>query len=199
MRAAGYAALFASGVGLALALSRRASASSEAPPLASPFPELFAGQARLTEYHPDAPASQRQMEGGPRDCKSGALYTIEQHRASPELYPYVSVSSDIRIFGVSMAYGTRVYFDAFPGVVFRIVDTGCHFVDAGTEPGPFSCGVPAKCGAGGPKKVIRDVGYEPFDIATAWATRGSLGVRHTRFRLDPTDRLPIPRRRPAVA
>lgn len=139
--------------------------------------------ARLTEYHPDAPPSAGtkvlKREGGPRDRKRQPLITLEQHRSDPSRFPYVSVSSDLVLQGRQVPYGARIYIDALPSDVLRLVDTGGNFT--------------------GDDKKIREPGHEPLDIATAWpGGTHRLGGRLTRYRVDWTDVLPPPGR-PAVA
>lgn len=78
------------------------------------------------------------MEGGQHDRMGQPLYTLEAYQRGEA--PYVSVSGDYNAW----PYGQRIDLDAYPGVVFRIVDTGSHFV--------------------GPGKVYRDSAREPLDI-----------------------------------
>jgi hypothetical protein len=99
--------------------------------------------ARLTAYWPFKPGmteAERRMEGGTKDRKGKPLITLEMHRADPAKYPYVSVAGDDAIW----PYGQRIAIDAFPGVVFRVVDTGGHFR--------------------GTNKLYRVAGHEPLDI-----------------------------------
>lgn len=135
--------------------------------------------ARLTEYHPDAPASAGakvlKREGGPRDRMRQPLITLEQHRSDPARYPYVSVASDLVLQGRKVPYGARIYIDALPTDVLRLVDTGGNFT--------------------GDDKKIREPGHEPLDIATAWPSgTHRLGGRLTRFRVDWANVLPPPGR-----
>ena len=98
----------------------------------------------LTGYWPfveGLSAKERLMEGGHNDRKGKRLYTLEDFQAGNA--PYVSVSADHTIF----PYGQRVSIPNWPGVVFRIVDTGGHFF--------------------GVNKVFRIAGREPFDICVA--------------------------------
>jgi hypothetical protein len=98
--------------------------------------------ARLTGYWPfTAKASERQMEGGTNDRRGNALHTLEDAQAGRA--PFVSVSGDDAIF----PYGQALRIDAFPGVLFRVVDTGGHFRGAG--------------------KVYRVAGREPLDVCVA--------------------------------
>lgn len=99
--------------------------------------------ARLTAYWPfkaGLSEAQRKMEGGVKDRKGKPLITLEMHRSDPSKYPYVSVAGDDAIW----PYGQRIAIDAFPGVVFRVVDTGGHFR--------------------GTNKLYRVAGHEPLDI-----------------------------------
>lgn len=110
---------------------------------------------RLTGYWPYQPGlsgAALVMEGGKEgaakwrgvraiDRLTGArpqLYTLEQYLRGQA--PYVSVSGDPDVW----PFGQRIEIDAWPGVVFRVVDTGGHFTGAG--------------------KVYRVVGREPLDI-----------------------------------
>lgn len=123
--------------------------------------------AKLTEYFPDAPPSEREFEGGPKDRGGAALITVQQHRRDKDKYPYVSVSSDLVLRGQPVAYGTRVYFGLYPDLVFRLVDTGGRFR--------------------GNKKRIRKEGYEPFDIATDYGSDLGFSLKETVYRLDRSD------------
>ena len=99
--------------------------------------------ARLTGYWPFKPnmtEAERRMEGGHKDRKGKPLITLEMHRSDPSKYPYVSVAGDDAVW----PYGQRIALDAFPGVVFRVVDTGQHFR--------------------GTNKLYRVAGHEPLDI-----------------------------------
>ena len=139
-------------------------------------------RARLTEYHPDTPASAGRWvlrrEGGRFDRSGQKVLniTLEQHRADPLRYPYASVAADLILQGREVPYGVRVYIEALPNDVLRIVDTGGNFF--------------------GSDKKIREPGHEPLDIATAWPGKTQrLSGRLTRYRIDWEDRLPIPRTR----
>lgn len=120
----------------------------EAPPIAlPPSPQAVAllptFNARLTGYWPfkeGLSTKERLMEGGKKDRMSKPLIALEQHLQDPVKYPYVSVAGDWKIF----PYGQRLIIDAWPGAVFRVVDTGGNFFGA--------------------KKVYRIAGYEPLDI-----------------------------------
>lgn len=97
--------------------------------------------ARLTGYWPfTARPDERQMEGGHKDRKGRLLHTLEQHRENPGQHPYVAVSGDDAIF----PYGQRLMIDEWPGLIFRVVDTGGHFRGSG--------------------KLYRVFGREPLDI-----------------------------------
>lgn len=133
-------------------------------------------KALFTEYHPDAPKDQIKMEGGPNDRMGKPIITVQQHKHNPALYPYVSVASDTRLRGSNVPYGTRIYFGAYPDLVFRIVDTGGRFI--------------------GPKKRIRKPGFEPFDIATSYGSKLGYSGKETVYRLDRNDTLT---KRPNVA
>lgn len=123
--------------------------------------------AMLTEYHPDAPESEREMEGGSVDRAHAAVITVQQHRKDKAKYSYVSVSSDTVLRGESVPYGARIYFGAYPDLVFRLVDTGGRFR--------------------GDKKRIRKPGYEPFDIATDYGSDLGFSLKETMYRLDRKD------------
>lgn len=95
-----------------------------------------------TGYWPySAREDEKQMEGGVDDRKGKPIITLEMHTADPVKYPYVSVSGDDNIF----PYGQRLSINAWPGKVFRVVDTGSHFR--------------------GTNKVYRVMGEEPLDFA----------------------------------
>lgn len=136
--------------------------------------------ARLTEYYPDLPASasaaQRLQEGGPyaRD-KTIPIITLDQHRADPEKYPFVTVAADTNLEGrtLKVGFGPRVYFAAFPNDTFRIYDTGGNFKGSKKKPGPG----------------------EPFDIALSYyGLRGSIGRILTGYDIDWSDVLAFPTR-----
>jgi len=97
---------------------------------------------RLTGYWPFAAKTdtEKRMEGGKRDRKQKPLYTLEQHLADPQKYPYVSVAGDDAVW----PYGQRITFAEWPNAVFRVVDTGRNFR--------------------GSTKVYRVLGHEPLDI-----------------------------------
>lgn len=98
-------------------------------------------KAHLTGYWPfTARADEKKMEGGTKDRKGKLLHTLEQHLTDPAKHPYVSVSGDDSVW----PYGQRISINAFPGAVFRVVDTGSHFRGIG--------------------KVYRVAGEEPLDI-----------------------------------
>ena len=118
---------------------RRAAATAQATQAAVASGGAF--QARLTGYWPfSARPDERQMEGGLKDRKGRALHTLEQHQENPGQHPYVAVSGDDAIF----PYGQRLMLDEWPGLVFRVVDTGGHFRGSG--------------------KIYRVFGREPLDI-----------------------------------
>lgn len=96
---------------------------------------------RMTTYWPfTAREDEKKMEGGHNDRKGKRLHTLEEHLADPKAHPYVAVSGDDAIW----PYGQRLEIEGYPGVVFRVVDTGGAFRGA--------------------KKVYRLAGYEPLDI-----------------------------------
>lgn len=99
---------------------------------------------KLTGYWPfteDLNAVDRRMEGGATDTHGQPLHTLEDFLSGNA--PYVSVSGDDAIW----PYGQNIEIANWPGVVFRVVDTGGHFR--------------------GLKKVYRVAGYEPLDICVA--------------------------------
>jgi hypothetical protein len=111
-------------------------------------------KVRATGYWPfTARSDERRMEGGVFDrmmppgyknkpdsqqYKDHLLHTLEDHLAGKA--PFVSVSGDPAIF----PYGQRLTIDAWPNAVFRVVDTGSHFMGA--------------------TKIYRVMGTEPLDI-----------------------------------
>lgn len=136
--------------------------------------------ARLTEYYPDLPGSaspaQKLQEGGPyaRD-KTIPIITLDQHRADPEKYPFVTVAADTNLEGrtLKVGFGPRVYFAAFPNDTFRIYDTGGNFRGTNKKPGQG----------------------EPFDIALSYSgLRGSIGRILTGYDIDWSDVLAFPTR-----
>lgn len=97
----------------------------------------------LTSYWPwDVRTRAEQlMEGEPKDRHGRRLHTLQDHLADPVAHPYVSVAGDWTLW----PYGQRIELpDVHPSAVFRIVDTGGHFV--------------------GKNKVYRNPGCEPLDI-----------------------------------
>jgi len=135
-------------------------------------------KAIFSEYHPDAPAHLRAMEGGPNDRKGVPVITVQQHITDKNKYPYVSVSGDLELRGSAVPYGTRIYFGAHPDYVFRLVDTGGRFR--------------------GDKKKIRKPGYEPFDIATEYGSKLGFSGKETVYRIDRSDTFSH-RKKPKVA
>ena len=140
---------------------------------------------RLTEYHPDAPAKERKLEGGKNDRRKVPLITLEQHLADPARFPYVAVASDLILHGAPVAYGTRVYLTLadprLAAAVFRLVDTGGHFLE------PRYPGDPER------DKQIRVPGHEPLDVATKWKNgTWKLSGQLTVARIDRSDVLPDP-------
>ncbi len=101
---------------------------------------------KLTTYWPHktyTSSAEALMEGGANDAAGKPLYTLEQYQAGQA--PYASLSGDNTVF----PYGQRVSLDCWPGVLFRIVDTGRNFSSN------FS-------------KTYRIAGYEPIDVATEY-------------------------------
>ncbi len=125
--------------------------------------------ARLTEYHPDAPPDKQKLEGGPNDRMKHPVVTVQEHSRDKAKFPYVSVAADLVLGGERVKYGTRIYFSSYPDIVFRIVDTGGHFFGTG--------------------KKIREPGFEPFDIATNYGSKLGFSGKHTKYRLDRSDTL----------
>ena len=125
--------------------------------------------ARLTEYHPDAPPDKQKLEGGPNDRKKHPVVTVQEHLSDKAKFPYVSVAGDLVLNGERVKYGTRIYFSSYPDIVFRIVDTGGNFFGTG--------------------KKIREPGFEPFDIATSYGSKLGFSGKHTKYRLDRSDTL----------
>lgn len=132
----------AAAAALALVRSRSARADSPAPARSTAPRDLKTAQpappsdrlwepAYLTEYHPDAPASQRRLEGGRYDRYPGGekhpVVRWEQHAADPARYPFVTVSGDLVLRGKPVPYGARLHLEAYPRVTFRLFDTGGHF------------------------------------------------------------------------
>lgn len=98
---------------------------------------------KLTGYWPfkqGLNAAERLMEGGITDRTGNPLHTLEDHIENPSEHPYVSVAGDYKAW----PYGQRIEIPNWPGVIFRVVDTGGNFFGA--------------------KKVYRVAGYEPLDI-----------------------------------
>jgi len=131
----------AAGLGGAALLWRKSEQTKQATVDAISSGGVF--QARVTGYWPYAAksAAEVKMEGGHNDRKGKPIHTLEQHQADRTAHPYVSVSGDDAIF----PYGQRIALDEWPGVVFRVVDTGGHFRGRG--------------------KIYRIEGREPLDVA----------------------------------
>jgi len=113
---------------------------------------------RVTGYWPYyAAASGKgvQMEGGLHDTMERSLYTLENFYAGKA--PYVSVSGDWKI----IPYGQRISLSGWPGVVFRVHDTGSHFWGAG--------------------KLFRVVGREPFDVCVASPSTSVVALQEVTF------------------
>lgn len=98
-------------------------------------------KARLTTYHPLDVSSdaERKMEGKPVDRKGRPLHYLED--AANGSTSFVDVSGDPKVF----PYGQALRIAELPGILFRVTDTGSHFMGA--------------------KKVYRVAGAEPLDIA----------------------------------
>lgn len=112
-------------------------------------------KVRLTGYWPfqeGLSSEERMMEGGTNDTHGNRLYTLEDFQAGNA--PYVSVSGDPAAF----PYGQRLEISAWPGVVFRVVDTGNHFrgVPVFSDFESYTKG-----------KFYRVAGEEPLDICVA--------------------------------
>jgi len=117
---------------------------SDSPPSGGTVGQTF--QANLTGYWPFNPTdngSSASMEGGTTDRHGSPLYPLED--AISGAAPFCSLSGDPTVF----PYGQSLSLDQFPGVVFRVVDTGQHFWDRAKR---------------GWKKVYRFVGREPLDV-----------------------------------
>jgi hypothetical protein len=97
---------------------------------------------RVTGYWPfTARPDEVKMEGGTNDRKGNPLHTLEDFQTGKA--PFVSVSGDYTIW----PYGQRISLAEWPGVLFRVVDTGSHFHGA--------------------NKVFRIAGREPLDVCVA--------------------------------
>jgi hypothetical protein len=109
---------------------------------------------KLTTYYPSATGAAATMEGGANDMAGKPLHTLDDYQAGNA--EYVSLSADNTVF----PYGQRVSLDAWPDVVFRIVDTGGHFSSLYN-------------------KVYRIAGYEPVDVASAQPESATAGHPRT--------------------
>jgi hypothetical protein len=110
---------------------------------------------RLTGYWPfqeGLSPEERLMEGGHNDSHGNPLYTLEDFQEGRA--PYVSVSGD----SAAWPYGQRIEISAWPGVIFRVVDTGNHFrgVPIFSDFESYTKG-----------KFYRVAGREPLDICVA--------------------------------
>jgi len=138
-------------------------------------------RAKLTEYFPDLPATasakEKRLEGGANARnKLIPVITLDQHRSDRVKYPFATVAADVNLEGktLKVGFGPRIYFAAYPDDVFRIYDTGSHFV--------------------GDKKVMSG-GTEPFDIAVSYTgLRDKIGDRLTLYKVDWEDVLAFPQR-----
>lgn len=138
-------------------------------------------RAKLTEYHPDLPATasarEKREEGGANArSKLIPVITLDQHRSDPVKYPFATVAADDNLEGriIKVGFGPRIYFAAYPNDIFRIYDTGGNFR--------------------GPNKVMSG-GNEPFDIAVSYTgLRNKIGDRLTLYKVDWEDVLAFPQR-----
>lgn len=96
---------------------------------------------RLTTYYPleAKTAAQKKMEGAPVDRKGAPLHYLEDVIAGKD--EWVSCAGD----SAAWPYGQLIFIDAYPGIKFRVVDTGGNFL--------------------GSDKVYRASGREPIDVA----------------------------------
>lgn len=118
----------------------------------------FSIPVTLTGYYP----VNSTMEGGTKDCRRRNLYTLQQHKSNPILYPYAAVAGDFTIW----PDGQRISLpDVDSDAIFRVVDTGGHFYGA--------------------NKTFRYEGREPFDICLDPGT--SFGIRPTTAIIFPGD------------
>jgi hypothetical protein len=108
--------------------SRGATIDFEPDPASSPaisFEPHPTVTAKTTGYHPVSPDSpEYKMEGGPQDRAGNPIYTLDQYRRGDA--PFVTVAGDPAI-----PYGTPAASPDFPGVPFRVNDTGSAFKGAG--------------------------------------------------------------------
>ncbi len=129
--------------------------------------------ALLSEYYPDLPsnasAKLKRQEGGKNDRSGRPLLTIDDFRNGAE---YVSVSADLIISDIAVKYGTRVIFESYPDILFRIVDTGDNFRTDKNKQIRIS---------------IPFAPAEPFDIAVNFANKNQLAGVRTRYKLDRSD------------
>lgn len=153
-------------------------------------------KVRLTTYYPTVNNS---IEGGPTDKIGRPLNTIDQFRAGQA--EYAALSGDDAAF----PYGQRVSIDAFPDVVFRVVDTGGSFSSrnwayqlkkplgklyrlAGYEPIDVCSDYPEAAAAGHPTTANMTI-YAGDDFASQ-APRGVQSLDYSKFRNDVTGRVP---------
>ena len=88
-------------------------------------PSVTSITARTTGYHAVSPESPEfRMEGGNQDKMGNPLHTLDAFYRGQ--VPWVGMAGDPRI-----PYGTSATSPQFPGVPFRIVDTGSAFKNAG--------------------------------------------------------------------
>lgn len=104
-------------------------------------------QGNITGYWPYKPGltpAQSRMEGGTHDRKGRPITTLEMYQQG--IADYVSVAGDFTIW----PDGQRLELSNWPGVVFRVVDTGGNFYDSAKT-----------------TKRYRSPGREPFDVAVS--------------------------------
>lgn len=92
-------------------------------------------------YHPTSGGSNARVEGGTTDRRGRQIHTLEAHMLDPVAHPYVTVAGDYTIW----PDGQRLEFEQWPGIIFRVTDTGGSFY--------------------GPRKRYRVTGQEPLDVA----------------------------------
>jgi hypothetical protein len=106
----------------------------QSPPAAAGSPLSFS--AKATGYHPTS--DDDKMEGGPMGAaewhgvklkQQEPLYTLDEFREGAA--PYVSVAMDNTKTN-PLKYGTMLKSPQFPGVPFRVMDTGSAFNGTGS-------------------------------------------------------------------
>lgn len=134
-----------------------------------------------TGYWPkSARPDERTMEGGLKDRLGKPLFTLEEFQAGKA--PYVSVAGDDSIW----PYGQRIAVNAWPGVTFRVVDTGGGFRGinkrfrvVGEEPLDF-CVDSSKTFV--PKKNVTATIFPGDHFATGGKGRQLLSVEASKFK-----------------